>query len=978
MFSLVTCKISASHDNTCTFPSTTTPPQHLRTKMSSSESESEAADFLYPNANLDDDDFTDFNPRKRRRTTRNPKESAALGIFGSESEDEGMGKRWKSKTLRGKSMSFVSSGKTNQDEEDEDSEGSLAGEGPDVEDEYPQGGEGKFEAGDAYPEDEDVEMEYVSESQTAGLRGGLGSGLGRGAGLGASQSRPSLRPSIGGGGGPGRSWQRPAAASPLGMGFRPSSEDTRILEDDVDLAWVPEKRKAMPSAFSTPTNTRGGKPAKGKAGGTPVNAGSFAARMMAKMGYKEGEGLGKDGTGRSGVIEVTLRPQGVGLGAVKEKSKQEREEERRQAAMKGIVIDDSEEEERKKRKIRRAKAMGQVGGTASGNSTPKRKPKTKYQSLPEMLKAAPGLKIPDAFTPILDMTGHGQKYLTSGSGLATPTAGVSESTEVVEARKLARRAQNDLSSFVEEWKGLEERKAYVDLQMAQQLQAIETQKAATEQLRRAEEAVQGLSTGVKDGQWDPVIESLTKLEHLDVAGTDELSSIAVAAVHPFFRQAVEGWQPLEDPKLSGVASDGFASALSKIQHLLGTTSLPSQTSTALQNMSLNHTNWSSRHKTKTTPYESLIYTVWFPKVRSAITNTWDALDPSPLITLLDIWTPLLPTFVKTQILDHLLVRKLDEAIQSWNPKKSSRSSKTYTLPHLWLFPWLPYLPAHHLDSKASSGLLADVKRKFRTLIDTWDFRRGTIPGLPQWRTLLQSDRDDSWTPLMLNHALPGLARYFRTNFQVAPQDQEPFMKVLTHVFEWRDVLGDRLLGQLLVEEFFPMWMDVLHQWLTLEGVNYAEIGEWFDFWRQVFPSEINELPAVKAQWKKGSDLINTALDLGEAAKTELPAPSKPSTSTTSAKVPETSLPAAGAPPQSEEVSFRHQVEDWCMARDLQFIAEKSQLEAGGPVYRVTASVSGKGGVLIYLKNDNVFAQIKRGTWTLLGKEMDALFELAHR
>ena len=565
-------------------------------------------------------------------------------------------------------------------------------------------------------------MDDFSENQTAGLRAGLGSGLGSGAGLGArSQPQQSFRSGSGGRSSAGMGWQSPAASkqglgaslyggtapSPLGMGFRPSSEDTRILEEDDDMEAVPVKRQAMPSAFSTPTNTRGGKPVKGKGNGTAINAGSFAARMMAKMGYKEGEGLGKDGTGRSGVIEVTLRPQGVGLGAVKEKSKQEREEERRQAAIKGEIVEDSEEEERKKRKVRRAKAMGAGSGTGSGSNTPKRKPKTKYQSLPEMMKAAPGLNIPDAFTPILDMTGPGQKYLSSGSGLVPPTVVVPETTEIVEARKLARRAQNDLSSFVEEWKGLEERKAYVDLQMAQQRQTIEAQKSATEQLRLAEEAVQGLSTAVKDAQWDPVIEALTKLEGLDVAGTDELANIAVAAVHPFLRQAVEGWQPLDDPKLSGVASDGFASALSKIQHLLGTSTSPAQNSVALRSLSLNHTQGGRGHKT--TPYESLIYTVWFPKVRSAITNTWDVLNPSPLLTLLDTWTSLLPAFVKTQILDHLLVRKLDEAMQAWNPKR--KSSKTSQLPHLWLFPWLPYLPAHHLDSKATSGLLADVKRK---------------------------------------------------------------------------------------------------------------------------------------------------------------------------------------------------------------------------------------------------------------------------
>ncbi|KFX88225.1 hypothetical protein O988_09104 [Pseudogymnoascus sp. VKM F-3808] len=83
-------------------------------------------------------------------------------------------------------------------------------------------------------------------------------------------------------------------------------------------------------------------------------------------------------------------------------------------------------------------------------------------------------------------------------------------------------------------------------------------------------------------------------------------------------------------------------------------------------------------------------------------------------------------------------------------------------------------------------------------------------------------------------------------------------------------------------------------------------------------------------------------------------------------------------PELEEVTFRHQLEDWCMARDLQFIPEKSTLEANGPVYRVTAAAIGKGGVLIYLRGDSIYAQIKRGTWTPLGTEMDALFELAHR
>ncbi|KFY21687.1 hypothetical protein V493_07199 [Pseudogymnoascus sp. VKM F-4281 (FW-2241)] len=913
---------------------------------SSSESESED-DFLHPSADPNADEFADYNPRKRRRTGRDAKESAALGVFGSESEDEGPGRRWKSKTLRGKGMAFVSSGDNLIKDEDGEDEGEHT----------------TARHGGQYLEDaEDVDMDDAADDTAEVPRAGLG-----------AQSAPGLgqrNPGVGGGLG----WQSPAArsmglgngdstASPLGRGFMPSSAAIPVLKDFSDEK--PVKRVAMPSAFSTPTAAKGGRPGAQKA--APINAGSFAARMMAKMGYKEGEGLGKEGQGRSGVIEVQLRPQGAGLGAVKEKSKQEKEEERRQAAKRGEVLEDSEEEERKRRR-RKAKTSGTDSGM-SGMSTPKRRPKPKFQSLPELQKAAPGLKIPDAFTPILDMTGSGQKFLTASSGLATPTSGVAESTEVVEARKLARRAQNDLSSFVEEWKNLEERKAWVEMEILQQQQAVDEQNGSSEQLRQAADIVEVLSAAVRDGQWDPVIGALTEVEKLDVAGNDELASIAVAAVHPFFRQAIEGWQPLEDPKLSGVASDGFVSAISGISKLLGMIPEPNggaQTSKP-------HNN----RVHKTTPYESLIYTVWFPKVRSAITNSWDVQDPTPLLTLLDLWTPLLPPFIKSQIFEHLIFRKLDEAIADWNPKKRSR---TNSLPHMWLFPWLQHLPAHHLDPRSSSGLVADVKRKFRVLIDTWDFRRGIIPGLTQWKDLLRpssSSKDDSWTPLLINHVLPNLAKYLRTNFQVTPQDQEPYMKTLNNVLEWQSILGNRVMGQLLVDELFPMWHDVLHQWLTLDDVNYLEIRDWFDFWRGIIPASLSSVPSVKQEWQKGDNLINAALDLGERAKTDLPAPTRPSRASPAAQPAPEPAPKIEKP-ELEEVTFRHQLEDWCMARDLQFIPAKSTLEANGPVYRVTAAAIGKGGVLIYVRADSIYAQIKKGTWTPLGKEMDALFELAHR
>lgn len=917
---------------------------------SSDSSDEDQEDFLHPSADPNADEFADYNPRKRRRTGRDQKESAALGIFGSESEDEGPGKRWKSKTIRTKGMTFVKPGQKpdgsddDEDDNEDDDEAILQRTG--------------LGAPKNVEEDEDEEMDDVEEDPKPRM------------GLGAASAQRGL-------GAGGLGWQSPAikraglgttTSSPLGRGFVPSSAGVPILQERDDDK--PSPRVAMPSAFSTPTAAKHGK-GPGKAqNGTSINAGSFAARMMAKMGYKEGQGLGKEGQGRSGVIEVQLRERGVGLGAVREKSKQERIEERRQAALKGEVLEDSEEEEKKKRQ-RKPK----TSGTDSGMSTPKRRPKTKYQSLPEMQRAAPGLQIPDAFTPILDMTGPGHRLLTSTSGLLTPT-GVPESTELVEAKKLARRAQSDLGAFVEEWKNLEERKAWVEMEIMQQQQAIDEQKSHSDEMNSVANIVQGLSDTVRDGQWDPVIKALVDVDGLGVTDNDELASIAVAAVHPFFRQAVEGWQPLDDPKLSGIASKGFAPALYSIRHLLGMTARGDGKSLALRDMGNN----GHHHRAhKSTPYESMIYTAWLPKVRSAITNTWDVQNPAPLQTLLETWDGLLPEFIKSQILDQLVVRKLEEAVATWNPKKKRHSS----LPHLWLFPWLQYLPAHHTDPKASTGLVSDVKRKFRQLIDSWDFRRGVIPGLQQWRSVLRPhDQSDQWTPLIMNHILPHLAKFLRVNFQVAPQDQEPFLPILNSTFEWHEILGPKIMGQLIVDEVFPMWHDVLHQWLTLDGVNYEEIGAWFEFWQGLFPRDINDVPAVKVEWERGMALINQALDLGLKAKNDLPAPSKADKTRKNENANDVPKPAASTPAKAvhevEEMSFRQQLEDWCMAHDLQFIPEKSTLEANGPVYRVTAAPIGKGGVLIYLRGDEIYAQIKRGTWLPLGKEMDAMLELANR
>ncbi|WFD35013.1 hypothetical protein MCUN1_001859 [Malassezia cuniculi] len=345
-----------------------------------------------------------------------------------------------------------------------------------------------------------------------------------------------------------------------------------------------------------------------------------------------------------------------------------------------------------------------------------------------------------------------------------------------------------------------------------------------------------------------------------------------------------------------------------------------------------------------TPFVSVLWNLWMPRIRNALTNQWDARDPAPAVALVEAWRSLVPLFIYENILEQLVLPKVRRAVQSW-----TRGSVPL---HVIVLPWLS------LAQSRMNDIVADARRQWKGALGAWDPASGVPADLLHWRTVFAGA---DWEALLLDRIVPRLGNLLRTKFVVDPSAQD--MSALEMVVAWHGTLRDHILSRILETEWMPKWLNILHAWLTQPDADLAEIADWYTFWRSWFPPDVLSLPGVASAFTRALELMNAALDAGPA-RVALPPPStaptprahKETHTSSAARASSTDTSGHGLPPTLDSVTFRSVAEERASMQDL-FIQSLGRLEpvTGLALLRVSPHIDGKRGITFYIDDDVVFA-----------------------
>lgn len=661
----------------------------------------------------------------------------------------------------------------------------------------------------------------------------------------------------------------------------------------------------------------------------------IGSKLLKKMGFEEGKGLGKNLQGISTPVEANKRK---GKGAIGYYGS-----ERSERSLKDFPVNDSDEEDKEKFKD----LLQQWKKTGS-----KKKIKYIYKSAEEVIQEGRTKKLKPTDdshitkTKVIDMTGPETRVLSSYHAIAGQKNFIDEYEEDKKKKYeyfdlpellhnlqiLLEKCEDDIIRNARTMDRESDRVVHLKHEREKYETLVEREKKELDSLDQALALVGSLESCHKEQTLTlseaTSIFSELKSNYQKIYNTFEIPYLAPTYITPLLKELLRTWNPLAQP---AAHKEVFATW----QKLVEVVDSQQQQQQQQPDGSV-----------PLDPYHHLVWETWAAAVRSAIMGPWEPRDCTPLLAVLEAWNfPLVPMWIQAHLLQHVILPRITRAVQNWNPLQD-------TVPiHTWLHPWLPLL----VDNLQS--VYPVIRQKLSAALVHWHPNdRSAKMVLQPWKRVFS---DISMTTLLQTNIQPKLESAL-LEMPITPHNQnlDPWHWFL----DWDDLLPPQISLDIMDRCFFPQWYQALGNWLSTNP-PHQEVIAWYKGWRDLIPKSLANHLQVRQKFQQALGVCSRALSyqLGAsdqfnlllAGLDKLNEPPPP--------------PPLGSPPQQrsrdwadiissarrDTLSMREVVERRCQERGIVFVPLPDRKHEGRPVYRC-------GKLNVSFNKNIIYVQTERG------------------
>ena len=241
-----------------------------------------------------------------------------------------------------------------------------------------------------------------------------------------------------------------------------------------------------------------------------------------------------------------------------------------------------------------------------------------------------------------------------------------------------------------------------------------------------------------------------------------------------------------------------------------------------------------------------------PALLSSAWRTWDVTDPEPALELVEqlVEQRLVSEKTLDKVLQVLLVPRLVARLDGWEPSAAAEPLAERDAPHLWIMPWLPFIP------NALADLLPAVRHALQRALRACPLSKPSLAEhfVRPWRGFVSAARLEA---LVVRAIVPRLVQELRVSHA---RLHELAMGRVQAVLAWSELVPRFHLVGILQGEFFPRWVAHLDSQLAAADADFARVADEYDSVKRSMPGAVVDEPRIIAQFDAVLTLMKNALD----------------------------------------------------------------------------------------------------------------------